>query len=95
MSIRLWAIFLLGVSGALLLFAGCDRGKKSPSNVSSLSFSEPVKYVGDFACASCHQKIFKSHRATRHANTLRSVNEESMGTDLPPLGAMPKEGYPL
>ncbi len=70
----LFVAFSIATAG-LLFMAGCHRS--TPAQIYVASF------LGNQACASCHQKEFESHRDTHHAVTLRAI--DSKGLDRLPL----------
>ncbi len=77
---------------ALLVVAGCSRPqspvKSSPKvNIAAMGTAE---FVGNDACADCHKAEFESHKASRHAHTLRSMTKRELGDLAPPEGQIPE-----
>lgn len=78
---RLWCFAALLGIGPILLIVAAGCGKKAEVvQVTSASF------VGNEACASCHPKEFKDHKASHHLVTMRPFDKANMGIHWPKSG---------
>src|SRR5689334_20981473 len=53
------------------------------------------EFVGNEACAECHAVEFRSHKASRHAQTLRFATKSGLGAQTPAPGTIPDSSYEL
>ncbi|HZO89772.1 MAG TPA: multiheme c-type cytochrome [Chthonomonadaceae bacterium] len=74
-------------TAALLLAAGCAQ-RVPAARPQVVVAPATVSYVGNAVCGECHQAEFNSHRASRHALTLRAMNRPSLGSLAPPVGSV-------
>jgi hypothetical protein len=90
---------LAAVLPALLLaLAACAPPRKTAQVAAPAPVvlaAAPGGYLGNDACADCHAKEVEEHRHTRHAQTLRFVDPESLGTQAPEPGPIPDSNYQL
>lgn len=88
-AFRAYALFVVfSIATVSLLFvAGCHKPTLAETYVAS--------FVGNTACASCHQKEFDVHHTTRHATTLRAVNKKGLDTLPLTTGRIADSAYAL
>ena len=82
----------------LLVAAGCHTkgpAVKEPGSAAVPAVSAAPEFVGNAACAECHQSEFKKHEHSRHANTLRPFTRGRLGDLAPAAGMIPKSLYLL
>ena len=91
---RTAAVLLALSTAALLLTAGCHEDKATPA-IGLTSKKADSDFLGNNACADCHQKEFRLHHGSRHDTTMHAANRESLGALAPPLGVIPLAGYTL
>ncbi|MCX6382523.1 MAG: multiheme c-type cytochrome, partial [Armatimonadetes bacterium] len=90
---------VLIVLTVILCVAGCTSPappKASPPPVES-AFVTPLHndFVGSGACVECHPNEVKTHTASRHANTLRSMSRKALAKMAPPDGTIPDTIYSI
>ncbi len=90
---RSLALLLLVVTGALLLAAGCSHQSQSPS--AKITVSEAGDFVGNAPCAECHAAECKSHKGSRHDQTMHTATREGLGALAPASGVVPLAGYAM
>ena len=49
----------------------------------------PLTFIGDAACAKCHDAEFKAHEVTYHASTMHLADHMSLGRLAPTTGTLP------
>jgi len=92
----LWILPILAPMAFLLLAAACSPHRESASpSIAQTVGPDPDQFVGNAACAECHQSEFDLHRVSRHANTLRPADPHSLGTMAPPTGPIPNSAYAI
>ncbi len=79
---------LLALATVALLAAACRQSPPIAPTVAIAPVAAMAEnaFLGDAACASCHQAAFRSHAASAHANTLHTVNPALKTRWNPPLG---------
>ncbi len=63
-------------------------GHELPGTAASTDIADTQGYVGNAACADCHQKEFKDHGDSNHAHALHLMTPDDLGTSAPPPGPL-------
>ncbi|MGC4045720.1 MAG: hypothetical protein QM758_18175 [Armatimonas sp.] len=74
-----------------LMVASCRPSAPAPSPSPAVAST----FVGDVTCTTCHTKEATTHKASRHANTLRVMTAEALGPLAPALGPIPNTEFLL
>lgn len=82
---------LIGAFLLLLILAGGCNSRKQPSALPPPT--DAPTFVDENQCKSCHNEIYGKHNHTRHSATLRVATSEELGSDAPPIGAIPNTPY--
>ena len=94
----------LAVNGGLLALVGCAHGPATvappvvtppPLSISSPAVFTDAHYVGNAACAECHQSQYLSQSHSRHAQTLLPMSQARLGRLAPPTGPVAGSGLVL
>ena len=87
---------LLAASTILMLVtAGCWRSHTPLPPASVPHAIVPEDFVGNAACAECHQNETNSHKGSRHARTLHAMSRSELGNLSPALGDIGHTGFVL
>lgn len=86
-----WQAWFIIVGSLSLFIAGCNVTPNLKAENSLLAEG----FVGNAACAGCHEPEFKQHRLTRHDLTLQPTTEEALGKLVPEAGIVPLAGYSI
>jgi predicted CXXCH cytochrome family protein len=87
---------VLAPMALLLLATACIPHPESASpSISQTADPDSDQFVGNAACAECHQSEFDLHRGTRHANTIHPADPRSLGSQSPPTGPIPNSIYAI
>lgn len=92
---RLTRALLAASTILMLVTSGCWRSHTPLPPASAPPAIVSEDFVGNAACAECHQNQTSSHKTSRHARTLHAMSRSELGNFSPALGDIGHTGFVL